>query len=262
MQDWEGILGLSCGGGVNTAALLVGMKEHDIRPDYIIFADTAGTDPKRRGEKPETYVYVDEHLRPWCRENLGQDIVTVGHWRDSLRESCYRNGTLPSKAYGFPGCSVKFKHQIMERYERQTYGDEQIITKAIGYHADERRGSGIYEKGRYRYRYFLKEWGWNQVDCVAALIRNGLPVPMKSACYFCPSSKPHEIIWLRDNHPELFEDALAMERNAAGYNQKVKGLGRSFSWAQFVDIKPETLKVLPTPEELPCMCYDGDAEEE
>ena len=177
VKDWEGVLGLSCGGGINTAALIVGMKEHDIQPDYIIFADTAGNDPERRGEKPETYEYVDNVLRPWVIRNMDCGLITVGHWRDSLRESCYRNGTLPSKAYGYPGCSVKFKHQIMERYERERFGDEQIITKAIGYHAGEKRGSGIFEKGRYRYRYFLKEWGWGQQECIDALARNGMAVP-------------------------------------------------------------------------------------
>jgi len=271
-KTWEGLLGVSCGGGVNSAALLVGMKEHGIRPDYIIFVDTAGNDPQRRGEKPETYDYIDNHLRPWTIRNLDCGIVTIGHWRDSLRESCRRNKTLPSKAYGFPGCSVKFKHQIMERYENKTFGPDQIITKAIGYHAGENRGSGISEKGRYRYRYFLKEWGWDQQSCIDALKRAGLPVPMKSACYFCPSSKAHEIIWLRDNHPALFEDALQMERDAEAYHNQpdrlrsdgtpaVKGLGRNFSWSQFVNITPAQAETLPEPDQIPCMCYDGGDEE-
>ena len=267
------ITGMSYGGGINGSAMLVGMKEKGIEPpDYIIFADTAGSDPEKRGEKPETYDYVDRYMRPWVVRNLDRGIITVGHWRDSLRESCFRNGTLPSKSYGFPGCSVKFKHQIMERYETQTYGPDQIITKIIGYHAGEKRGSGIFEKGRYRYRYLLKEWGWGQQECLDALERAGLPIPMKSACYFCPSSKPHEIIWLRDTHPDLFEDALAMERNAIPYHTQpdrlledgtpaVKGLGRKFAWSQFVNITPAEADKLPEPDQIPCMCNDGGDDE-
>jgi len=271
-ESWEGLLGVSYGMGVNSSALLVGMAERGIEPDYIIAVDTAGNDPKRRGEKPETYSFLDL-FRIWVDDHFDCGMTVIGHKRDSLRESCFRNGTLPSKAYGFPGCSVKFKHQIMEKWEKERFGEDQIITKAIGYHAGEKRGSGITEKNRYRYRYFLKEWGWDQQGCVDALRRNTLPVPMKSACYFCPSSKPHEIIWLRDTHPDLFEDALAMERNAEAYHNQpdrlladgtpaVKGLGRKFSWSQFVNITPAQADDLPEPDQIPCMCYDGGDEDE
>ena len=37
---------------------------------------------------------------------------------------------------------------------------------------------------------------WGRDDCVAAIARVGLPQPGKSACFFCPSSKKHEIITL------------------------------------------------------------------
>ena len=270
-KDWEGLLGVSYGGGVNSAALIVGLKEQGVQPDYIVFADTAGTDPQRRGEKPETYDYIDGVFRPWVDANFECGLTVVGHWRDSLRESCLRNGSLPSKAYGFAGCSVKFKRQIMERYEKQRFAPDQIITKAIGIHAGETKRGNIPDEGRYRYRYFLREWGWGQQDCVDALTRNGLTVPMKSACYYCPSSKPHEIIWLRDNHPDLFEDALVMERASEAYHQKellpdgtprTKGLGRKFSWSQFVNITPAGVESIPEPDDIPCMCDDGGGSEE
>lgn len=257
---------VSFGGGINSAALLVGLYEHQIVPTLILFADTAGDDPLRRGEKPETYAFIDNHMQPWVKKHLSQEIVIVKHFKgDSLRASCFRNGTLPSKAYGMPGCSVKFKHQLMERYEKLIYGPDRIIIKAIGYHADETRRSDITEKGRYEYRYFLREWGWNQQDCINALVRHGLPVPMKSACYFCPSSKAHEVIWLRDNHPELFADAIAMEKQAEPYHAELggrtKGLGRRWAWSDLIQITPTQAEDLDEPDPIPCMCYDGEIEE-
>lgn len=254
---------VSFGGGINSAAMLIGMVDKGVRPDAIVFADTGN-------EKPETYAFVSE-MRAWCLRHLDLGIITVGHPKgDTLRESCFRNGTLPSKAYGFPGCSVKFKHQPMEKYEMKRWGPDAIITKAIGYHAGETRRSDIAEKGRYRYRYFLREWGWGQQDCEDAIIRiAGLPVPMKSACYFCPSSKPHEIAWLRDVHPELFADAVAMETQAIPYHAerpnadgtlKTLGLGRKFAWSDFVNITPAQVENTPEPDQIPCMCYDGGDE--
>jgi hypothetical protein len=68
----------------------------------------------------------------------------------------------------------------------------------------------------------------------------GLPVPMKSSCWFCPASKKHEIVWLREHHPELLERALAIEENARPNLTSVVGLGRSFSWADFLDDLDDT----------------------
>jgi hypothetical protein len=257
---------VSCGGGVDSSGMLAGMKEHDIQPDLIEFADVAGADPERRGEKPETYAFIDNHLRPWTVKNMGLGIVAVMHQKgDSLRDSCFRNGTLPSKAYGFPGCSVKFKHQLMERYETAVYGPDAIIVKAIGYNAREGR-SEVAENGRYRYRYFLREWGWGRAECIAALKRAGLPIPMKSACYFCPSSKPKEIVWLAKNHPELYADAVAMEHQARPYHDErgghIKGLGRQWSWEQVVKADEQQLDLFPDTDPLPCMCFDGGDEED
>lgn len=238
--------------------MLVGMSERGIVPDAIVFADTGG-------EKPETYRFL-EVMQKWVKSKFNQEIVIAKHPTDTLRDSCFRNGTLPSKAYGFPGCSVKFKHQLMEKYETFEYGPDEHIVKAIGYHVNETRRSDVEAKGRYSYRYFLREWNWTQMDCVSAITRAGLPLPWKSACYFCPSSKPHEIIWLSKIHPALFADAVAMEQNAEAYHAVrgniTKGLGRQFSWQEIASLDDAALEQLPEPDQIPCMCYDGELEDE
>jgi hypothetical protein len=59
-------------------------------------------------------------------------------------------------------------------------------------------------------------------------------VPIKSACWFCPASKKQEIVWLQEHHPDLLQRALEIERNAQGKLRSVKGLGRCFSWEEFL----------------------------
>lgn len=250
---------VSFGAGINSTAMLIGMRDRGIIPDAILFADTGG-------EKPETYEFVGK-MQMWTLRELGQQIFVVSHPKgDTLRDSCFRNGTLPSKAYGFPGCSVKFKHQFMESWDKRFYPDMDVI-KAIGYHAGETRRSNVESKLRYEsrpwnylYRYFLREWGWKQEHCEQAILREGFSIPLKSACYFCPSSKAWEVIWLAKNHPDLAADAVAMERQAKSYHAErgdvTKGLGRKWSWEELLkNSKP--MEEYPDPDPTPCMCYDG-----
>jgi hypothetical protein len=262
-------LAVSNGGGVNSVSMLIGMAERSIVPDLIEYADPGRwlDDP---AEKRETYEYMDNWLAPFLARVGFPPVTVVRHPTDTLYTSCIRNGTLPSKAYGFPGCSVKFKHQLMEAHEHKLFGDGYVIAKAIGYHAEETRRSDIEAKdtkhGHCEYRYFLREWGWKQADCIAAIQRAGMPIPMKSACYFCPSSKKHEIIWLAEKHPDLFAKAVALEENAKAYHAErgdvTKGLGRTFSWKELVQLSPAAAEKLREPESVPCMCYDGGDEED
>lgn len=249
---------------MNSFAMLLGMHEHGIRPDLIEYADP-GKWLEEPAEKPETYIHMDEVLMPWLEEVDFPALTVVRHATDTLYQSCIRNGTLPSKAYGFSGCSVKFKHQLMEKHETELYGPEKIIIKAIGFHAGEPGRSDLASKGRYLYRYFLREWGWGQADCIAVILRYGLRVPIKSACHFCPSSKPGEVIWLSKNHPKLYQLDIAMEHNARPYHAEkgnnTKGLARRYSWEQIVKSDADQMDFLAEPDPLPCGCYDGGDEE-
>ena len=86
----------------------------------------------------------------------------------------------------------------------------------------------------FEYWYPLKDWGYDRARCEKVIRDVGLPVPMKSACYFCPASKKQEIVWLQQHHPDLLERALTIERNAQAKLTTVQGLGRSFSWDSYL----------------------------
>lgn len=76
------------------------------------------------------------------------------------------------------------------------------------------------------------------------------PASGERACFYCPASRKVEVQELREKHPDLYARAVAMERNAAPNMQKVKGLGRHWSWEELPVIAPETV-------EQTCMCFDG-----
>ncbi len=246
---------VSFGVGLNSSAVLVGLNERGERPDAIVFADTGG-------ERPETYSYRDA-MNAWCKRHGFPEIVTVrkGGRQETLEENCLRMKMLPSLAYGFKGCSHKYKIEPQEQWANNHEPCKAVwkaggkVLKLIGYDAGEHHRVKIPEDKKYAYRYPLVEWDWGREECAEAIRRAGLPQPGKSACFFCPSSKPHEILELKRLHPDLIQRALAMEAGAA--LTAVKGLGRSWAWADLVRYDDAQMDMFKGAVEIPCGCFDG-----
>ena len=245
---------VSCGLGVDSVAMIVELHARGVPIAAILFADTGS-------EKPETLAYLPL-LNAWLRDRNLPRVEVVkyrqNHGRyDSLGGNCLANSMLPSLAYGRRGCSGKWKHQPLDSHvlgaTRGLWKDAGLpvalearlrglpIYRAIGYDAgpkDSRRPA-IADDDRFRYVYPLREFGLDRPDCIAAIIRAGLPVPIKSACFFCPASKPAELIWLHAVHPDLFLQAMLMEEKARPKLDTVEGLWRrstktrSGSWVEW-----------------------------
>ncbi len=253
---------VSFGGGVDSTALLVEMVRLGDPIDRVLFADTGG-------EKPETYKHV-AFMSEWLVARDAPPVETVRYRPvrapyDTLEGNCLSNQTLPSLSFGSRGCSAKFKHEVMDKHvdgvrrgpNKAPPLPEVAAARAadvkpvrvIGYDAgevakgrgkDKRHGSLIASDGRYAYRYPLVEWGWNRTRCIEAIVDAEIPVPLKSACFFCPASKPWELYWLAGAHPDLFLRAIEIEEVArAGKHgiEKVRGLGGYGSVAELMNWK-------------------------
>src|SRR5438552_4175527 len=199
------------GMGVDSTAMLIGMHARGERPDAILFADTGD-------EKPETYAYLPV-IQAWLRRVGFPEVIVVrvgtvkgkfGNY-DSLYTNCIVNATLPSLAFGYKKCSLKWKVAPQNAWvaswapARAAWVAGVKVVKLIGYDAgpkDSKRCVDFVEDAEYRYRYPLREWGWDRAECERQIAAAGLPVPMKSACYYCPATQPHELVWLDENHPE------------------------------------------------------------
>ena len=271
---------VSYGGGTNSTALLVGLKERGLRPDAITFADTGG-------EKPNTYQHL-QVMQNWCaavgfppievvRADSRMNVVD-----QTLEGECLRLGKLPAKAYGFSSCSGSWKIRPQDKWDKRfarTHGvTKRQITRLIGFDADEHtrvaRAESHAGDRLVAQKYPLYEWGWGREECIMAIQREGLPLPGKSSCFFCPASSKAQILWLRQRYPELAARALEIERKALSEegpapSTTVAGLGRRLNWAQFlaeIDAMSEEdrqrvcnrkvfLEVQTIEED--CGCYDG-----
>ncbi len=244
---------VSYGGGTNSTAMLVQMARLGEQIDAVVFADTGG-------ERPETYAHI-QAVDQWLCDHGYQPITMVRQTTyvgdklvTTLEDECLQGKRLPGIAYGFGSCSDKWKQRPFKAWLRDSGITD--ATVCFGFDADEphRANRGDRHDSGYVKRYPLIEWKWGRDECVAAIADAGLPQPGKSACFFCPSSKPREILDLRNKHQDLFARALTMEANADLHT--IKGLGRNFSWRALVQFREAQIDLFTV--EQPCGCYDGE----
>lgn len=252
---------VSFGGGVDSTAMLVGLWERGEPVDLILFADTGG-------EKPHTYEHI-KLMDAWLQERGFPGIEVVRRVNKlgiprSLEQDCLDGKMLPSIAYGFKACSIKYKRDPQDKFCNswipcvETWAAGVKVTKLIGYDVGETHRAAIPEDEKYVYRYPLIEWGWDRIECLRAIDRANIPTPSKSACFYCPSSKKQEIMQLRKVYPALAKRAVAMEKNAE--LTQVKGLGRAFAWGDLYAADDAQAKLFPDSSiDKPCDCYDGEA---
>lgn len=248
----------SYGGGVNSTAMLIGLAERKEFPDLILFSDTGG-------EKPETYAYV-RRFGHWLGHHGMLGIREVASPNTTLEAFCLRKKVLPPIAFGFKTCSQRFKAEPQNKFLNHwepaiaAWKNGEKVTKLIGYDAGEPHRAKVYPDDKFTQAYPLIEWGWDREECLAAIARAGLCPPPKSACFFCPNMKAHEVIELKREHPDLFERALEIERRAMPQLISIKGLGRGhFSWQELSEADEAQVKMFGNySRDMPCECYDGD----
>lgn len=188
---------LSLGAGVQstTLALMAAHGEIGPMPDCAIFADTGD-------EKRATYRTID-----WIEKQVPFTIHRVRRPGGTLAEH-----TIEAFASGIngstPGFYTKNPDGRLPFYCSKEFKTRAVITKCretIGLQPKQRGPSGIAvevwiaftrdEASRMRpaeppwmqNRWPLIEVGLRRSDCPAWLVRNGYPVPVKSACVYCPN---------------------------------------------------------------------------
>ncbi len=221
---------VSYGGGVNSVALLILLHRLRIVPRAIVMADPGA-------ERRATIRFRDEVLPPWLDRVGFPRVVVITRaaegayreraWRlETLLEECLRTKSLPSVAYGWKKCSQKYKGEPQRWWiARQAWAVAEWeagrrLVKAIGYDVDEGRRvrrafATPWEEARFVAWYGLHDAGLTREDCEDLIRDEGLELPPKSACVWCPNNTLAEWGFARREEPEAFADAVRMSRNAA-----------------------------------------------
>ena len=208
----EVLRALSLSGGVCSSAVYVlGALGRIARPPTVAVVSVEG------GEMPETLESLDQ-LRAWGKKNGGARIVTGSrepnlydvHFTDDVNmhtplpmRACPGGGML------FRECTSKWKARVVRRKLRELGAKKAELS--IGFTAEESkrcRASGV---KWLEHRWPLVELDLTREDCKAVFSEVGLPVPARTACWFCPL---HRVAWWQDmveEDPERFERAALLE---------------------------------------------------
>ena len=188
---------LAFGGGVQTTALVALIAEGELKNvDLVIFSDTGG-------EKPETYWYIENYIKELLQGKV--EFIMVKSELKSCQPDLYgwlwRLGQIPP-IHGKRLCSNKFKREaIVAHLKGREY------ETMIGFSYDELNRAAKNPHNRHP----LIDMKITAADCQQIISNHGLPVPLKSSCYYCPFQHPVEWNWLKTNHPDLFLKALELE---------------------------------------------------
>lgn len=198
---------------------------------YFIFSDV-GDD----SENPATVKYINEIAIPYAEAN-GLKIIKTGrvNWegkpetlmRRILRTE--RSIDIPVRGEGGkPGsrkCTGDFKVKPVAEWMRKHGANEQnkgII--GIGISVDEWQRMKPSQLKYIVNEYPLVDMEISRDDCKRIIQEEGLPIPPKSSCWFCPFHRISHWVNLKNDDPKLFEKVANFEKML---QDRCDGLGRN-----------------------------------
>lgn len=232
----DGLRTFSYGGGVQSTAALVLAAQGRIDYQTFLFCNV-GDD----SEHPATITYVEEVAKPYAASH-GIDLIELRRVkRNGDPETLYgrlvrpesRSLPIPVRmsngAAGTRSCTVDFKIRLVAKWLREhgATADRPAVV-GLGISVDEVERARTDSGFNYQtLAYPLLDLRLTRSDCLRVISDAGIPVPGKSACYFCPFHTPERWRVMRREEPELFAKSVELERLL---NDRRKMLGKDPVW--------------------------------
>lgn len=210
-RDPETFYMVSLGGGVNSTAMLIKLIKAKLPIDMIIFADVGAN-----AESLKTYEFLERHLAPYLARH-GLKIDGAGWTRfKSIVDHMANEEMLPiiNKRW----CTANYKVKPIRRKVRplmKAQGKKKLV-QYLGIAVDEaQRMKPVLDVKYIQNAYPLVDWRIDRKECVRIIEAEGLPVPVKSSCVFCPFRATSEFVKIYNEDRPLFDwirEAELMDR--------------------------------------------------
>lgn len=217
----------STGGGTQSACITALIVQGRIpKPDVVIIADTGR-------ERSSTWAYLDTVIRP-ALLSVGLEVHRATKEEfgynpphgDDLRGESDATLLIPAftnqvagqigKLSGF--CSEKWKVRVRNRYLSKVLGiTPSKCRKWIGFSLDESRrairmmAGKEWKSGLLRFP-LIHDIPLKRYQAILEVEKMGWPTPPRSACWMCPNQSGDEWRDLKENYPEEFAAAVALEK--------------------------------------------------
>jgi len=234
----------SYGGGVQSTAVLVLAAQGRLQYDHFLFANV-GED----SENPDTLEYFKDIALPFAAE-YGLDLIEVRRSdKQTIRERIFsdkRDVPIPVRMEsGAPGnrkCTEMFKIKVVNRWFYDHRNGSNNMTVGLGISTDEiqrarsKEPEEIYKGLTRKIEYPLIDLHISRDECRKIVADAGLPTPPKSACYFCPLH--HDLAWfeLRQKRPDLFFDAVKIEKRLQQKREEYWGKDKAWMHRKLIPL--------------------------
>ena len=201
---------ISMGFGVNSVALYLDQKDKGV--DFEAVYVDLGCD------WPETKEYVEMFCNQYPVTIIKPGVIkkSIGKIYDNLYDFCHDRKIIPFRQQRW--CTADFKVAPLHRYFQTP------CFVLLGIDAGESHRAKLSSNKGTENRFPLIEDGIDRNGCIEIIKSHGLPVPVKSGCWFCPFQRVSEFKKLRRLHPDLFCKAVEIEKNSGKILLKTKTL--------------------------------------
>lgn len=211
------VLGIS--GGKDSAALAVFMRDRHPELDIEYFFTDTGE------ELPEVHEFLGK-----LEGYLGKPIERLNPGRDFRFWLRQYNHFLPSPQTRW--CTRMLKLKPFEEWVRPMLAAGEKVTSYVAIRADEDYREGYSTKAENLIVKFpFREAGIDKAGVIDILENSGVGYPKyyewrsRSGCTFCFFQQKIEWVRLRERHPEAYEAAKALEKDALEH-------GSPFTWSK------------------------------
>ena len=197
------------GGGVQSCAIAALICQGKIPvPDISVIADTGR-------EKQSTWDYLRDVVQPALKGKMKIEIVskdefaTVDLWRNqtlllpTFTTESGEVGKLPTY------CSNEWKKRVIERWLRKQKVKK--FKRWIGFSLDEANRALRMSGDDGVWFPLIDGVPMTRQSCVATVESLGWPTPPRSSCWMCPNMRHGEWQDMKENRPEDFKKAVALE---------------------------------------------------
>lgn len=163
-------------------------------------------------------VVLVAHNARFERQWLTPEVTGEVHWICTYKAALRVWPDAPSHSNG----ALRYWLKPEGLQPRQRWPKERVVEKWIGISLDEAIRMKPSWTSAIENRWPLIELRMNRRDCLAWLDSHGYPLPPKSACTFCPFRRDAEWRRMRDEAPEEFADAVAIDHaiRAPGHGRR------------------------------------------